>query len=674
MLSVLISFIIMGCDNDGEKTPQGGELTVADYGAVADGITDNTAALQAALDDCSKQNATLIVPAGTYLTGPLFMKSNTTLKLEANAVLLGTDDMEVYAAAFYPAVYGSSANEGVYTPALLYASGANNITVTGEGTLDGQGGAPGFPQVNNERRRPKLIFMVDCRNVTVENIKLLNSAFWSSHYLRCDGVTIRNLNIYGHSNWNSDGIDIDSKNVLVENCVIDVDDDGICLKSDTYSVCENVVVKDCIIKTNCNAIKFGTSSYGGFKNVDISRCTVSKASEDNVRHWQTAHAWANVRQPVSALSGIAVESVDGGILEDVTISDITISDAMAPVFIRLGDRHKTYSSGRVSVLKNVTIQNITAAGVSSLAGSITAVEGSYAENVVIKNVSLTVPGGGTSASMSVLVPENRDAYPEATMFRTVLPAYGFYVRHVQGIRFENVTVNKTDDDARPMFFYDDVIGATLINSRPAGITDNLFLRQRNCSNIQVDGNAYEGGIVGGDSNDPNQGSFTVGANTYTTYNYDGVVWMVTNSKEGTATGTQYTGHAAGENGYYYNSDDKVTACPSGWRLPTVAEATALANLINADLTADNVRWWVNGGDGAFAGIKSGSNPGTYMYWGTQGTWRIGNGRIATPNDNTWTYSTLSSYTTRTPQMQAEDSVDDHLSNRIRWYSVRCVQE
>lgn len=676
MIFALIAFVIMGCTNDDDNTvPQGGELIVTDYGAVSDGITDNTIALQAALDDCSRRHATLIVPAGTYLTGPLFLKSNTTLKLEKDAVLLSIDDMEVFAAAFYPAVHGSAAASSIFTPALLYAGGASNITITGEGTLDGQGDASGFPQENNATRRPKLIFMVGCQNVTVENIKLRNSAFWSSHYLQCDGVIIRNVDIYCHTNWNNDGIDIDSKNVLVENCTIDVDDDAICLKSDRYTLCENVIVTGCTIKSNCNAIKFGTSNYGGFKNVSISHCTVSKASEDNYRHWQATQAWANVRQPISVISGIAVESVDGGVLEDITISDIAISDVLTPIFIRLGDRHKTYSAGKVSVLKNVTIQDITAAGVSSLTSSITAVDGAYAENVTIKNVRLTVPGGGTTTALSVQVPENRDAYPEATMFKTILPAYGFYVRHVKGIRFENVTVEKAGNDARPFFFYDDVADAILINSRPESITDNNFLRQKNCNNITVNGEAYKGGIVGGSgSSDPNQGNFIVGSNTYTTYNYNGVVWMVTNSKEGTPTGNQYTGKILGENGYYYNSDDKVTACPSGWRLPTIAEAQALADLINSDLEAENVRWWVNGEYGAFGGIKSGSGSGTYQAWGTQGTWRIADGKVTGTLDPTWAYSTLSSYTTREPHMQVEDGVNDHQSNRVRWYSVRCVQE
>jgi uncharacterized protein (TIGR02145 family) len=272
----------------------------------------------------------------------------------------------------------------------------------------------------------------------------------------------------------------------------------------------------------------------------------------------------------------------------------------------------------------------------------------------------------------------RDAYPEATAFKTILPAYGFYVRHAKGVRFENVTVNKATDDGRPLYFYDDVIGSTLTGSRPASTTDNLFLRQRECSDITVDGAAYDGGMVGGGSSDPNQGSFTVGANTYTTYDYNGVVWMVTNSKEGTPSSTTYTGHAVGENGYYYNSTQKVTGCPAGWRLPTIDEALALADIINADYDADNVRWWISGADGAFAGARAGtgdgSGTGSYTLWGTQGVWRLGDGRATGAPDPTWVFSTLASYTTRDPRMQVEDSVNDTISNRLRWYSIRCVQE
>ncbi|MDR3260573.1 MAG: hypothetical protein LBT78_01920, partial [Tannerella sp.] len=532
-------------------------------------------------------------------------------------------------------------------------------------------------------RRPKIIFMVDCQNVTVENIKLRNSAFWTAHFLQCDGVTLSNLDIYGHANWNNDGLDIDSKNVLVENCTVDVDDDAVCLKSDLASVCENITVKNCTIKSNCNAIKFGTSSYGGFKNVDISNCSVSKASEDNHRHWQTAQAWAYVGQPSAAISGIAVESVDGGILEDVTISDITITDVMAPIFIRLGDRHRKYYQGNISVLKNVTIRDITAKGVSRLASSITAVEGTYAENVTIKNVNITVPGGGTLANIGELVSENIANYPEATMFGKALPAYGFYVRHIKNITFDNVTVNKIASDVRPLFYCDDVDNATLTGSRPPGSADNEFLRQKNCNNITVNGVLYEGGVIGGSGGDPNEGTLVVGANTYTTYNYDGVVWMVTNSKEGTPTATTYTGHTAGENGYYYNSTDKLTACPSGWHLPTIAEALALQAIVRSDVTADNVKWWKQSAYGACAGRNSGTLPnGSWGQWGTTGIWRLGSGKLSNPDDETHVFSTLTNYPDSdvdpnhdpVTHFIVEESVNDTQSNRARWFSVRCVQD
>ena len=273
--------------------------------------------------------------------------------------------------------------------------------------------------------------------------------------------------------------------------------------------------------------------------------------------------------------------------------------------------------------------------------------------------------------------------PVAVISRKVLPAYGFFVRHVNNITFDNVTVNKTGTDVRPLFYFADVTNATLTDSRPAASSDNEFLRQQNCGDIRVDGALYDGGVVGGSGGDPNQGLLTVGANTYTTYNYDGTVWMVTNSKEGTPTATTFPGHEAGENGYYYNSTDKLTACPAGWHLPTLAEALALQEIVRSDITADNVRWWKQAAFGACAGRNSGTLPnGSWGQWGGTGIWRLGSGSVADPNDATWVFSTLTNYpdTDTDPNHDpvthfiVESSVNDTVSNRARWFSVRCVQD
>ena len=160
--------------------------------------------------------------------------------------------------------------------------------MTGLGTINGQGFHPNFQHGNDSKggpRRPKIIYFMSCNNVRVQDVTLRNSAYWTQDYEKCDGVIVRGVKVYCHSNWNNDGIDIDSRNVVVSDCLIDCDDDALCLKSDTDTPCENVTVTNCVLKSNCNAIKFGTSSYSGFKNVTITNCVIDRASEDHIRQW-----------------------------------------------------------------------------------------------------------------------------------------------------------------------------------------------------------------------------------------------------------------------------------------------------------------------------------------------------------------------------------------------------
>lgn len=430
-------------------------VNIASLGAVGDGKMDNTGVLQRAIDACSEETGTVIVPEGKFLTGPVRMKSNVNLHLESGAVLLGIPRLEAYHEAF-PDSAGSSR-----TPALIFACNQENIAVTGYGTIDGQGGHAAFQHGNDADggpKRPKIIYFTGCKNVRIQDICLRNAAYWTQHYEGCDGVIIRGVSVYGHCNYNNDGLDIDSKNVLVSDCRIDTDDDALCLKSERASACENVTVTNCVLGSNCNAVKLGTASSGGFKNIAISNCVIRKASEENFRHWRThpETAFIRVTQDTSVISGIALEAVDGGVLDGVAISNVVMTDVQTPVFIRLGNRRQTYSGNRVSVLRNVCISHVVARAVSALSSSITGIPGGEVENVCISHVQVTVPGGGTAAEARAAVPEAEKSYPENRMFGQVLPASGFYVRHARNVRFDNVRVITEKPDARPAFVYDDV--------------------------------------------------------------------------------------------------------------------------------------------------------------------------------------------------------------------------
>lgn len=453
-------------------------------GAVGDGVTDNTACLQKAIDDCASEGGgTVSIPAGTYLIRPLELKSNVELRLEQGALLLGSKRLADYDVSFPAEKSGMSRSS-----ALIYARGQENVSVAGTGVIDGQGGSETFQFGNDSDggpRRPKLLYFAQCKNVRVTDVTLCNAAYWVQHYERCEDVTIRGIKVFSHCNYNNDGLDLDVKNAVVSDCYIDVEDDAICFKSDHPEFCENITVSNCVAASNCNAIKFGTSSLGGFRNIAVSNCVVHRAKEDNIRHWskQLKHITADV----TVISGIAIEAVDGGTVDGITVSNISMRDVQTPIFIRLGDRRRTFSR-RIGTLKNVQISHIVATAESQIASSITGVKGAKVENVSISDVQVSYPGGGTKEMLTRQVPEVEKAYPENRMFGHTLPAAGFYVRHAKNIYFDNVRVaGRAGGEERPVFFLDDVAEAELNRCKGMPPTDARFIRTVRCSGISADG-------------------------------------------------------------------------------------------------------------------------------------------------------------------------------------------
>lgn len=449
-----------------------GILDVKTCGAKGDGTTDETEILQKAIDACAAKHATVLFTTGRYYTRPLFLKSNVTVKVNEDATILGSTKLNDYKNVFPGA-------SDIESSALIFGRDLENVTLTGNGVIDGQGGSSEFMLGNGVSGRPKLVHFVRCKNVTVENVTLKNSAFWTSHYLLCDGVTISGVKVIGHANWNNDGIDIDSKNVTITNCYVDSDDDGICMKSDRSTLCENVVVKNCTIRTNCNAIKLGTASKGGFKNIEYSDCVISRASEDYFRKWSSSSSfsWAGLTANRSVVAGIAIESVDGGVLQDVRVSRINMTDVQTPIFIRLGDRMRAYSTN-ISQLKDITITDITARAVTKIANSITGLPDGKVENVLIKNVTLNLTGGGTTSEANQYVSEAASSYPENRMFNVVLPAYGFYVRHANTVKFENIVMNLATPDMRQPYVFNDVVNYEITALKDIS-SENILVRQTN---------------------------------------------------------------------------------------------------------------------------------------------------------------------------------------------------
>ena len=410
----------------------------------ADGEAPATAALQAAVDKVSASGGGMVrVPVGKYVVAGICLKDNVTLQLDEGAALLGTTNHLDYAGR---------------PLAVVSATGAANVALVGKGTVDGRGWAA--PVRDNAPHRWKDCLFFRCRNVRVEGVRLVDPASWTCHFRECDGVVARGVTIHGHANFNNDGFDIDSKNVLIEDCVVDSDDDAICLKSDSPDfVCENVEVRNCRLSSNCNFIKFGTASLGGFRNCNIHHCTLLASETSRLRKWI---GLPGVTDKCTGLAGIALEMVDGGVMEKVHVHDITmLHGVQTPILVRLA-RRRTHKSGAKSFLRDVLIENVTSkSSASIIASSITGVPGLRPQDVTLRNLDLAVKGGGRAAHAAAQVPEVEKCYPENRMFKMPLPAYGFYVRHADGVRFENVKLRWAGgDEEREAVVQDDCTGVT----------------------------------------------------------------------------------------------------------------------------------------------------------------------------------------------------------------------
>jgi polygalacturonase len=405
-----------------------------------DGVTPNTSAIQAAIDGCATAGGgTVLLPAGRFLTGTLHLRDHVTLMLEPGAVLLGSKRLEDYP-VLHDSVVSYTSN---YTErCLIRADNASNISITGAGTVDGSGAAFTGPY----SVRPDLMRFVACRNVHISGITLQNPAMWTQHYLECEDVLIEGIRVRSRRpRANNDGIDIDScRRVRIANCDIDAGDDAIVLKATTSTPCRDVVVTNCVLSTLCNAFKLGTESEGGFDNIVFSNSAVYDTE----------------------LAGIALETVDGGDLRRVSISNIVMRNTRYPIFLCLGNRARPISQQAprpgIASFSGVMIRGVIAEASSPFGCLIAGLSGHLVEDVILEDIQLTTPGGGTPLPADQPVPERPAAYPEATMFGP-LPASGVYCRHVRGLSLNRITLQTAAPDARPMLFADDADDLTVSN-------------------------------------------------------------------------------------------------------------------------------------------------------------------------------------------------------------------
>lgn len=317
---------------------------IVDFGAVGDGRTMNRSIIQRVVEKCAEDGGGVIyIPAGRYLTGTVRLYSNIHILLGGGAVLLGSTDL---AADFeqdeeieYPLYQDTS--HSYFQRSLFWAENCNNITFSGLGVIDMQSAWESTDYRHNNRRGAKVIALKACNNIVIQDITIRNATDLSIYLAGCECVRVRGISVESHI----DGISPDCCNqVVISDSILKCGDDAIVIKS-SYTLnerrdCENIVVTGCVVSSRCNGIKIGTETNGSFRNITITGCSIY-----------------NTR-----FAGIALESVDGGVIDGVTVIGITMQNVDTPLFIFLGDRCRDPEQVIAGKIRNITLGDITATG------------------------------------------------------------------------------------------------------------------------------------------------------------------------------------------------------------------------------------------------------------------------------------------------------------------------
>lgn len=435
-------FLTLFCGVAGAFASHAAVHDITAYGAVADTTRLSTAAIQRAIDACNAAGGgEVLVPAGDWKTGSIFLKSNVTLRLENGATLYGSTDI-----GDYIPVKTDYVSLRTHTPTiqLIYADKARSVAITGQGTIDGRGAA--FPKLTWDDEgitRPHLLRFIQCSDITVSGITLRNSGCWMQHYLACDRLKIQGITVYNRNNYNNDALDLDGcHDVVVSDMIADSDDDAITLKSTSPRLCEDITISNCTVSSHCNGIKLGTETNGGFRNIIIRGVTVKPSADQSTQFFGYDGGIGH--------SAISLEIVDGGTMTNVDIADITIRGTQCPIFIRLANRARAYSPDvpveNIGSISGIRLHDILIDDAGPGGSSITGLAGHPVRDVELRDITIRHAGGQRETPAPT--DEKVADYPESTMWG-ILPAQGFWLNHTDGVRISNLRVIPATPDARP---------------------------------------------------------------------------------------------------------------------------------------------------------------------------------------------------------------------------------
>ena len=402
-------------------------LDVRAFGAAGDGLTDDTRAIQEAIEACAAGGGgTVSIPAGGYVTGALALRNRVTLHLEAGAILLGSDDP-----ADYPIIRGrwEGAEQETHAP-LIGGSQLDGIAITGRGTVDGRGAAwlQRFREGTLCHPRPRLISFADCRNVLIEGVTLTRSPSWTINPVRCENVVIDKVTIVNPADSpNTDGINPDScRNVRIANCHIDVGDDCIAIKSgteaeaaDRRAPCENIAITNCTMVHGHGGVVIGSEMAGGVRNVVIANC-IFESTDRGIR--------------------LKSRRGRGGIVEDVRVTNVIMTGVLCPFTVNLyyacgawGDRDVAEKQPRPVTagtprVRRIHLSHVTARDVKLAAGWIYGLPEMPVEEVSLDDVTVSMSS------------DAEPGYPEMADDIEQMQGAGLFVRHVAGLRLRDVAI------------------------------------------------------------------------------------------------------------------------------------------------------------------------------------------------------------------------------------------
>jgi polygalacturonase len=469
----VLQFAANAADSTGNN-----DFNVRTFGATGNGKDLDSPAINKAIDAAvAAGGGTVLVPAGIYLSGSIHLHSNIHLLIDAGATILGApqklnayDETEAYHFGGY-----QDGGHCYFHNSLIWGENLTNVFISGNGMINGGGlvrddgildlmcGSDNWQSPNKNVFAPvrlgnKSIALKLCKNVLIRDVTIFHGGHFAILVTGCDNLTVDNVTM----DTDRDGIDIDCCcNTMVSNCRINSPgDDGLCPKS-TYALGRPVITENLTI-VNCQVsgfqegtlldgtmkprpggngrIKFGTESSGGFRNCTVANCTFR------------------------ACKGLALEEVDGGIMENITINNISMMDVVNyPIYITTGKRNRTPGLATGSRMKNILISNIVATGIDHASGiQIDGLPDHPIEGVRLENIRLIYKGGGTPEQAGNVPKELGTGYPEPRA-KDVMPAYGLFARHVKDLELANINFSFLKDDFRPVIECADVNGLEIDN-------------------------------------------------------------------------------------------------------------------------------------------------------------------------------------------------------------------